>query len=287
MKDNIFILRLSKYNMTSCNVDHSDYRNNGLITKIWGGPGWTFNHSVTFGYPLKPTDEQKKEYREYFVSLGNVLPCRYCRESYKKFITTGDTALTDEVLMNRDSLTKWFYRVHEAVNSKLEMDYAMTYEEIVDKYESFRAKCGKPNKTAKGCVAPLDYKAFSFKKLYHTDAPVVPLETIKPFIRLAQIRGLKPIYFSFLDLAFELQGDFALLKKQKCWIERNNFCQQQIRSMRENAIPSIESDGQWAGTPTIDELILLMFMSSNLNRSELADATNALHAILNNKKLNR
>jgi len=34
--------------------------NNGLITKIWGPPTWDCLHSFTFGYPVHPTDEQKK-----------------------------------------------------------------------------------------------------------------------------------------------------------------------------------------------------------------------------------
>ena len=266
--------------MQECPIDHhqSDYKNNGLITKIWGEPGWTFNHAATFGYPLEPTDEQKIKYKNYFISLGDVLPCRYCRESYQIMITTGDTALTDEVLENRETLTKWFWRVHNAVNDKLEVDYGFTYEDLIEKYESFRAKCGKPTQTAKGCVAPLDYKAFSFKKLYYKDAPIVPLQTVKPFIKLAEIRGLDPKYFTFLDLAFALNGDFTLLKKQKSWPLRNKFCQKRIISMRENAIPSIEEDGIWKGTPTMDELKLLMFLSSNLNRTELADVTKTLES---------
>ena len=269
-----------KYNMSNCNIDHSDYKNNGLITKIWGSPAWTFNHSVTFGYPLEPTEEQKIKYKNYFVSLGDVLPCRYCRESYQKFITTGNTALTDDALKNRESLTKWFYRVHETVNAKLEIDYGITYEDVVDRYESFRAKCGKPSKTEKGCIAPLDYKAFSFKKLYYMDAPILHIDKIKPFIELAHIRGLDEKYFVFLELAHLLDYDFGELKKQKCWMERNNFCQKQIRYMRKNAIPSLEESGPWEGTPTMDELKLLMFLSSNLNRSELEESVNKLILIL-------
>ncbi|XWV25858.1 putative FAD-linked sulfhydryl oxidase [Tupanvirus soda lake] len=270
--------------MTSCNIDHTDYKNNGLITKIWGGAGWTFNHAITFGYPLEPSEEQKNKYRNYFTSLGDVLPCRYCRESYQKFITTGNTALTDADLKNRETLTKWFYRVHEAVNAKLEMDYGVTYEDVVEKYESFRARCGKPNKTAKGCVAPLDYKAFSFKKLYYADAPIVPLETVEQFVKLAKLRGLDEKYFSFIELARELDGNFTELKKQESWPDRNKICQKQIRYMRENSISSVEEDGIWKGTPTIDELKLLMFLSSNLNRTELKEATNAIHKSLSKSK---
>jgi hypothetical protein len=256
-------------NKDTCDQSHTDYKNNGLITKIWGGPGWIFNHSITFGYPLEPTEEQKAKYKNYFISLGDVLPCRLCRESYKKIINTGDTALTDDVLKNRETLTKWLYRVHEAVNAKLEIDYGITYDEMVDRYESFRAKCGVPELTNKGCVAPLDYKAFSFKKLYYVDAPIVPLEMVKPFIRLAKIRGINNQYLAFIKLAKKLNGEFARLKNLECWQERNKWCQQQIKYMRENAIGSIEEKGIWKGMPTIDELKLLMFLSSNLNRSEL------------------
>ena len=259
--------------MTTCNIDHSaDYRNNGLITKIWGEAGWTFGHAITYGYPIEPTNEQKKEYKQYFISLGNVLPCRYCRESYKIFITEGETALTDEVLTNRRTLTKWFHGIHEAVNRKLDVDYGVSIKDIDEKYESFRARCGKSISTDKGCVAPLDYKAFSFKKLYYKDCPIIPLEIVKPFIKLARARSLDPIYFSYLDLVYELGGDFSRLKKQPSWEYRNKFCQQQIRYMRENAIPSVELEGPWTGTPTMDELKLLMFLSANLNRGELRGA---------------
>ncbi|QTF49520.1 thiol oxidoreductase E10R [Acanthamoeba polyphaga mimivirus] len=257
---------------STCKMDHSNYQHNGLITKIWGTAGWTFNHAVTFGYPLNPTSDDKRRYKNYFISLGDVLPCRLCRESYKKFITTGKTALTNEVLRNRHTLTKWFYDVHNAVNNKLEVDYGLSYEDVVNKYESFRAKCGKPVPTVKGCVTPLDHKAFSFKKLYYMDAPIISLDKVEKFVRIARMRGISDKYFCFLELATVLNGDFNELKKQSSWEYRNKYCQKKIRYMRENAIPSIEEQGYWKGTPTIDELKLLLFLCSNLNRTEVNDA---------------
>ena len=247
---------------------HSDYQNNGLITKIWGEPAWIANHAITFGYPLDPSDEQKKKYRNYFTSLGDVLPCRYCRESYQVIISTGDTALTDEALKNRESLTKWFYRVHEKVNQKLEIDYGLTYEDIVDKYESFRARCGKPKVGEKGCIVPLDYKAMSFKKLYYRDCPIIPIEFVEPFIKQAKARGMPEYYFLFIKLAKLLNNDYTQLKKQSSWTERNNLCYNIIKHMRTNNIPSLESDG----IPSTYELILLLFLSSNLNKTELKNA---------------
>lgn len=261
------------------NGNGTDHANNGLITKIWGGPGWTFCHSVTFGYPLHPTEDDKTNFKNFFALLGQILPCKYCRESYKNFITNGETAMTDEAFLNRSTLTKWFYDIHERVNAKLEIDYGVTYDDLVNKYESFRAKCGKVDKQKKGCVAPLDYKAFSFKKLYYTDAPIVHIKMIEPFVRLAQARKIDSLHFSFLNLARALDGNFAALKEQRSWPARNKYCQKCIKYMRENAICSIEQEGKWEGTPTIPELKLLLFLCSNLNRSEIYAAIKTIAEI--------
>lgn len=240
-----------------CNLDNS---NNGLITKIWGESGWIFGHAITFGYPINPTIEQKNNYKNYFISLGDVLPCKYCRESYKKFITLDETKLTDEDLKNRETLTRWFYRIHNKVNEKLEIEYGTTYEDIVEKYESFRANCSK---NEKGCIIPLDYKAFSFLKLYEKDAPIISFELIDKIKNIAIKRNLIE-YTSFINLVIILNYDLKKIKKQKCWKERNKFCQNIIKYMREKGIPSIENNEL-----TLCEIKLLLFLSSNLNKTEL------------------
>ena len=269
--------------MSGCDIDHNDIdnqdnKNNGLITKIWGSAAWTFNHCVTFGYPIEPTEEQKEQYKRYFISLGDVLPCKYCRESYRKFITQGEAALTDDALKNRQSLTMWFYRMHNTVNNKLDVEYGVTYEDIVNKYESFRAKCGtsKTDANTKGCVTPLDYKAFSYRKLYQLDCPIISINYVKIFITLAKLRGLSSEYFQFYKLANNINGDISVLKKLECWTYRNMFCQKQIRYMREHGIASMETTGKWIDTPTIDELKLILYMSSNMCKKDIQDAGHVL-----------
>jgi hypothetical protein len=256
----------------------ADNRNNGLITKIWGGPGWTFGHAVTFGYPLEPTNEQKQDYKQYFMLYGKILPCRYCRESYEKFISEGETKLTDEVMESRHTLTRWFYNVHEAVNKKLAVEYGVTYEDVVRRFESFRARCGPAKEPStgmrgqpiQGCITPLDYKAFSYKKLYQVDCPIFALDLSNPFILLAKIRKVDRDLFKFYKIICGVQGDFSRIKDTDDWAERNYYCRKQIIYMRESGIPSIETSGEWAETPTIDELKLLIHLSSNLNKKELS-----------------
>ena len=86
--------------------------NNGLITSIWGPATWESFHSITFGYPIKPTEEQKHDYLEYFRYLGKVLPCIYCRQSYQKFINEGEAKLDMLVMESRETLTKWGHVLH-------------------------------------------------------------------------------------------------------------------------------------------------------------------------------
>lgn len=134
-------------------------KNNGLMTKIWGPPGWLFLHCVTMGYPYqiektKPDHLfRKEETKKFFESLGNVLPCVYCRESYNKFLI--QLPLTDSVLDTRENLARWFYNMHNLVNKKLEIsqDEIPTFRKFYDQYEMFRAKCGQ---SKIGCTTPKD-----------------------------------------------------------------------------------------------------------------------------------
>lgn len=253
----------------------NDNKHNGLITKVWGGPAWVANHAITFGYPVEPTDVDKQNYKDYFFALGNVLPCKYCRESYNVFIRQGDTAMKDEDLTNRRSLTEWFYRLHEAVNKKLDTDYYITYEDVEERYESFRAKCTS-SVQEKGCVTPLHLKAFSYKKLNYRDCPIVPIELLKPFVRIAKLRNFPDEMFVIYELANKYDGDINHLKKMSFWEERNRICQNIIDDMRENAIPSIETSGYWEDTPTNQELELLLMMCSNFDKKQLADVIRSI-----------
>ena len=141
-------------------IELDDNKNNGLITKIWGPAMWESIHCIAFGYPIEPTEEQKQNYKNFFLNLMNVLPCKFCRDSYKDFVTKEDeTILRDEDFENRESLTKFVFKIHNRVNKKLGVNYNICYDDFVKKYESYRAKC-IPNE--KGCNMPLNLKADSF-----------------------------------------------------------------------------------------------------------------------------
>ena len=51
--------------------------------KVWGSAGWVFLRNIAKGYPDKPTPTDKLNYKTYFESMENVLPCSTCRKNYK------------------------------------------------------------------------------------------------------------------------------------------------------------------------------------------------------------
>ena len=244
--------------------------NSGITPKIWGPHAWVFLHSMTFNYPEIPNDKEKEYYKTYFETLALTLPCEECRQSYSKFIKEGETQLTDDVLKNRSSLTKWLYCIHEAVNEKLGVDYGVSYDDIVKKYESFRADCSTPEKnkeqTESKCIAPESKRAESYKIDNVKDCPIIPIKLSRHFIKYAKMRELDPKEFIFIN---KIQNDCK--EDHELWKERNKQCTEIIKDMRMNDKLSIETSGKWSGLPTIDELKLILRFSTNLDKYKLVE----------------
>lgn len=135
----------------------------GMLTSVWGPSLWHSLHTITFNYPVNPTDLQKKDYYNFFLSLNKILPCKYCRENYKKNIVS--VPLNFSVMKNRETLSKWLYKLHEEINRMLGKTSNLSYEDVRERYEMFRARCindkkgitkkTKVVKKEKGCVKPL------------------------------------------------------------------------------------------------------------------------------------
>lgn len=273
--------------LTDDSVDYNELinSNNGLMTKIWGPGLWEGVHSISFGYPVNPTEEDKRNYKQFFTLMGDVLPCGFCRDSYKKFISTGSTKLTDDVMQSRHTLTKWLFLIHEEVNKKLGVNYGVSYKDVVKRYNSFRAGCGKKNKDAnnKGCILPFNDKAQSYKIANNKDCCFIPIDLAKQFVKYAKIRGIPDKEFYFLK-------NYENIKEKRSdvncdqWCVRNKECSEIIKNMRINNTTSLENEGRWTGLPTYDELRLIMRLTSNLNIKELMDTVDKLP---NNYKKNK
>ena len=103
-----------------------DYNSgDGMLTTVWGPGAWHFLHTMSFNYPVEPTMEQKHQYRNYVLSLKNVLPCKYCRMNLKTNLR--ELPLTMECMKNRDTFSKYIYELHELINRKLKKKSNLKY----------------------------------------------------------------------------------------------------------------------------------------------------------------
>ena len=95
---------------------------------IWGPKGWFFIHNVALVYPRNPTISDRENYKTFFKTLGNVLPCPICQVHYK-------TNLVEEELNNalnsNIDLFRWSVDMHNKVNSINEKKI-ISYEEALN-----------------------------------------------------------------------------------------------------------------------------------------------------------
>jgi hypothetical protein len=138
----------------------------GMLTSVWGPSMWHYLHTMSFNYPISPSKDEKKHYLDFVKSLKYTLPCKYCRAN---LVTNFKSMpLTMKEMKNRDTFSRYVYGLHELVNKMLGKKSGLTYCQVRERYEHFRARCTitKPkifkvvkNKTKKkkekGCTEPL------------------------------------------------------------------------------------------------------------------------------------
>jgi len=153
--------RKSPRRRKSSPFSHEDYNSgDGMLTSVWGPVFWFFLHTMSFNYPVKPTEENKKHYRDFILSLKDILPCKYCRDNFK--LNMQKLPLTMEKMKNRETFSKYVYELHEVINTMLNKKSHLSYEDVRERFEIFRAKCIEENpkktpckkKKHSGCVKP-------------------------------------------------------------------------------------------------------------------------------------
>lgn len=240
------------------NNDTNTNQNMGLLPKIWGPHLWEAIHSISFSYPVNPTIDEKNNFKNFFQSLSFVLPCAYCRNSYAEFIKPNNIEhsnleLNDNCMENRDTLTLWLWKIHNAVNKKLGVDYMLSYPMLCDKYNSYRAQATMTPETKKKCYIKAELKC----------TPYIDYELAKNFSKYAQIRKL-----TIFDNVLEDTRKITSLESEE-WLNRNKQTCYILKKMRLSGKTGIETTGIYKGLPTIYELALLQYMSTSMSKNEV------------------
>jgi hypothetical protein len=117
----------------------------GFQSSVWGPAAWMFLHFVAQNY----TPSRKKAYHTFFKLLGDILPCKYCRDNYRCKIKK---SLKPSVFENRTNFSKWLFKLHNMVrlDTGSKLKYANTdvgFRKAVKFYERYRVsdrtKCVK------------------------------------------------------------------------------------------------------------------------------------------------
>jgi hypothetical protein len=96
----------------------TENRGYNKLFQAWGGDYWRVAHSVTFQYSeSNPSDTEKQIVQAFFQVFPDILPCWRCGSHFREHIQ--ESPLTDAVLQNRESLSRWLHAIHNKVNRGL------------------------------------------------------------------------------------------------------------------------------------------------------------------------
>ena len=98
---------------------------------IWGPHLWFSLHTISFNYPLKPTENDKYNYQNFFTSFKEVIPCSVCKKNYIRHLNEHPIK---NYLDSRKSLAYWVIDMHNMVNVEIGKK-VYSYEKVIKKYE--------------------------------------------------------------------------------------------------------------------------------------------------------
>jgi len=104
-----------------------------MDTRYWGPSGWQLFHLIAF---------KSKNPEELLLTIKDVLPCKFCRESTTQFV---------HELPLRGNPGKWLYDLHNKVNHKLRIQSQQdsnvinpgpdpSFEDVKEKYDTMKPK---------------------------------------------------------------------------------------------------------------------------------------------------
>lgn len=134
----------------------------GMLTSVWGPSMWHYMHTMSFNYPIKPTSDEKKHYMNFIKNLQYTLPCKYCRMNLKNNFKTKPLKMCH--MKNRETFSRYVYELHETINKMLKKKSGLSYCDVRDRYEHFRARCSseklklfkfKKTRKERGCTEPM------------------------------------------------------------------------------------------------------------------------------------
>jgi hypothetical protein len=99
-------------------------------------------------YPNNPKLEDKNNYKNFFLSLQNVIPCSICKKNYIRHLIEHPI---DNHLENRTKFVHWVIDIHNMVNAETGKKI-LSYDLVMKKYSDAYNKIIKLENDDSMCV---------------------------------------------------------------------------------------------------------------------------------------
>jgi len=96
---------------------------------IWGPKAWFFLDTIILSYPENPTHSDIILFKDFFVNVGNILPCEKCRFNFEDHIIK--FPLNNDILKSKNKLISWWINIHNETRQGKKL---FTYNDFIDYY---------------------------------------------------------------------------------------------------------------------------------------------------------
>lgn len=93
---------------------------------IWGPKLWNVIFDLCHGLDGEHSETQKQAVMLVFGALRDLLPCRYCRDSYRGYVQD----LPMDAYFSSHKCLEWAYTLKNKVNAKLDKRDSISYEKF-------------------------------------------------------------------------------------------------------------------------------------------------------------
>lgn len=104
----------------------------------WGPNLWKSIHYIALAYPELPSHEEKINYKNFYINLQHIIPCKYCRIHYEEHLQ--ELPMIDLYLDTKIRLFEWTVMLHNKVNkilNKKEYTLKEAYELYIGKNNDY------------------------------------------------------------------------------------------------------------------------------------------------------
>ena len=108
----------------------------------WGPHLWYSMHFIALGFPIQASSIDKKNYKNFYINLPNIIPCEECS---KHLIKNLNEYPIDNYLDSRERLFEWTVIIHNEVNKMLGKSI-WSLDKATKHYQNYNVKLDETKK---------------------------------------------------------------------------------------------------------------------------------------------